>query len=204
MYDPLDVVNDARDLVGLDAIGAFGEDEPGGIGAEAIFRNEVGFALGVGTFSWASRVFLLSLLEEAAPTGHARLFRLPSERIGPPLRLTDDATDPDRIFNAFVLLGEDVASDAAALWAECKYMPSPRLWSATFRQTIVVALAGRFAYSATADRNTEADKLRQAYGSPSELFRGGLMGAAIAEDARAKPPRRIDMARNPFLDSWRS
>lgn len=198
MFAHEDVVNDALALIGDDGIGSFGEDERGG-DAERIYRVEVGFALGVYPFSWATRHFLLSAGPDAAPTGHARLFALPPERLGPPLRFTDDATDPDRQFNDVVLLGDDVASDAVALWAVCKFMASPSSWSATFRAAVVTALSGRYAYARAADKDVQERQLRLAYGAPSESFRGGLMGAAIAEDARATPPRRMPIAFNPLM-----
>lgn len=197
MFADEDVVNDALALLGDDGIGSFTDDERGR-DASRIFRVELGFALGVYPFSWARKIFLLSKLAEPAPTGHAALFALPPERIGPPLRVTDDATDPDRIFNAFVLLDDRVASDAAALWAECKFLPRASSWSPTFRAAVVTALAGRYAYARAADKDVQERLLRQAYGTPDGGYRGGLIGAAIAEDARATPPRRLPMAANPL------
>lgn len=199
MFAAEDIVNDALALIGDNSIGSFTEDGD----LERIYRTELGLAVGVYEFSWARRMFLLSRLEGAAPTGHLHLFALPPERVGPPLRVTDDATDPHRIFNRFELLGDRVAADAPALWALCKFLPAPSSWSSTFRAALINALAGRLAYARSADKDVQERFLRIAYGSPDQGFRAGLIGAAIAEDARSTPPRRIAPS-NPLLDAWRS
>jgi len=202
MFANEDVVNDALALIGDEGIGSFTDDERG-FDAERIFRNELNFALGVHLFSWSRRLFALSRIDGNAPTGHAYLYALPPERIGPPLSVTDDATDPDRTFSAYELLEDVVASDAVALWARCKISPGVASWSSTFRQTLVVALAGRYAFARSSDKDAQDRLLRQAYGTPEEQWRGGLMRAAINEDGRATPPRRMTGS-NPLLTAWRS
>lgn len=203
MFAPEDVANDAFALIGDEGVGSF-TDDARGFDAGRIYANEVGFALGVHPFSWCRRMVLLTRSSEIPATGHAHLFALPPERLGPPLRVTDDATDPDRIFNAFELIDDGIASDAEVLWAQCKILVHPSSWSATFRQTVIVALAGRFAYARSADKDMQDRLLRQAYGTPEEAFRGGLMRAAINEDGRATPPRRIPMGESPLLATWSS
>lgn len=203
MFAPEDIVNDALALIGDDGIGSFTDDDRGR-DAGRIYRNEIAFAIGVHPFSWARRMFLLSRAEGTPSTGHAYLYALPPERVGPPLRITDDATDDRRIFNCFELLGGFVATDAEAVWASCKIVPDPAEWSSTFRQTVIVALAGRFAYARSTDKDMQDRFLRQAYGTPDEAFRGGLMRAAIQEDGRATPPRRMPTEANPLLAAWGS
>lgn len=205
MYDPIDVANDALALIGDDGVTSFSDDVPGGLDARRIYTNEIAFALGIYPFSFARRIFNLALLTDVTPdTGHAYAYALPPERIGPPLRFTDDARDPHRIFNAVALVGSTVTSDASPLWAECKILPEPALWSGTFRQAVVVALSGRFLFARTGDRNGEVTRLEQAYGASSQGYRGGLIAAAIAEDARATPPRRAPIDSNPLIAAWRS
>lgn len=200
MHAEIDIVADAYAVIGEDAPASFSEDVVGGPDAERIYRNVVGFAVGVYAFSFAREWFVLARLAEAPPLGFLYAYLLPPERLGPPIRVSetpdDDRAPPPR----HLLKGEALWADAEVVWGEFKIMPPPSRWSATFRQTVVTALAAEFALAAASDRNTWAALRLAAYGSESDKFRGGYMGAAIAEDARATPPRALP-SRNPLVDA---
>lgn len=199
MYSPIDVVADACAILGADAPPSFDADVPGGVAAEAIHRNVVGFLVGIYPFSWARRWFPLSRLAEADVVGFAYAYVLPAESLGPPLRLAEAPSNaPDLPSPPHLLAGSEIWSDAETLWAECKILPGPEAWSATFRLAAVTAIAGELAFALASDRTTRDQLRADAYGTREQGFRGGLLGAAIAEDARATPSRRLPWA-NPLL-----
>jgi hypothetical protein len=202
---PLDILNAAMARIGDDPLQSLEEETIGGREAQLIYENVVGFCCGVYLFSFAREMRQLSKITDAVtPDGWPHVYRLPAERLGPPIRYSDSATDPDARYNRVVLRGDTVASDVFPLFAEIKILPPPHLWSATFRETVIVALAGEIALARASDRTTWKELRNAAFGPESMNFRGGLMGAAINEDGQATPPRAIRTENNPLIAAWMS
>lgn len=202
----LDVANAACALIGEDPLESFGTDSFGGQQAQQVYEATVKFNLGVYQFGFAKQLRQLSLVDGATPlSGFTSVFDLPPERLGPPLYLTDDPTDPDCRFSRYVLVGATAHADATALCAMILFMPEPYLWSPTFLLATVTAIASKYAISMATDRALGDQLSRDAYGAPNENYRGGQFGAAIRAEAYATPPRPTDWARrNPLIDAWRS
>lgn len=200
---PDDIIDAACAVIGEDPIDR--SDPESSNSAIMIYEDVVGFNLGVYQFSFGRTLAQLSLVSNAMPlSGWTRVFDLPPERVGPPVYVTDDASDPNRRFTRYSLVGDTVHSDADELVAMVKIMPSPRRWSATFKSVTITACAARLAFSLASDRTTMESLTQVAYGSPMENFRGGQMRAAINEDAQATPPRKPDWNNNPLERAWRS
>ncbi len=78
-------------------------------------------------------------------------------------------------------------ADAEAVWATCVLPVDPAAWPPLFRAAYVTALAAELAVPQAHDIAL-ADSLRaQAWGTPSEGGRGGLVGRAMARDAAQAP-----------------
>lgn len=200
---PLDIVNAACALIGEDPLETL--DGEAGQAAALLYEEVSAFNLGVYQFSFARTIRQLARVSGAAPlSGWTYVFDLPPERVGPPLYVTDDVTDPDRRFNRYSLVDQTVHADSEPLYAMIKTSPPPTAWSATFRSVTVTALAAKLAFALASDRQTLETLTQVAYGSPMENFRGGQMRAAINEDAQATPPRKPNWANNPLDRAWRS
>jgi len=198
----LDIINAACALIGEDALQSF--DGEAGQAAHSIYEAAVNFNLGIYPFSFGKELHQLARVTGATPlSGFTNVFDLPPDRLGPPIYVTDDATDPGRRFARFALVGDVVHCDADPLFAMIKILPAPHRWSATFRSCTITACAAQLAFSLASDRQTLETMNSLAYGSPIENFRGGQMRAAINEDAQATPPRRADWGNNPLTNSWR-
>ncbi len=203
----IDIVNAAFNRIGEDPIETFEEDGGGEQDASLIYEEVVGFNLGLqpSGFTFAREVRQLSKLANQTPlTGFANVFDIPGPYSGLPVYLSDDITDPGRRFTGFILTGGRVHSDADPLFAMVKFVPDPHRWTDTFRSATITAIASRLAFAVASDRNTQAELRQEAYGTQSENFRGGMMRAALAEDAFANPPRRADVDNNPLTRAWRS
>lgn len=202
MIDKLEIVNRAMLRIGADPLQDLADETLGGQGADLVYDSVVEFALGVYVFSFARKMVELSELASATPlTGFTRIYQLPADRLGPPLRITDDVTDPDRRFTRYVLQGSTVHADEKPLYAEIKFLPEPAEWSGTFRDFVVLAVAAEYALSIGHDKSLRRDMRVNAYGNPSENYRGGALGAAIREDAFATPPRLAGWDNNPLTRS---
>lgn len=195
----LDIVNAACAVYGDDPLQSLGEETPGGRAVQLLYEDVISFNLGIYLFSFAKQIRQLSLVDDANPlSGFANVFDLPAERLGQPIYVTDDVTDPDRRFSRYVLIGSTVHANANPLFAQIRFRPHVRDWSPTFKSATITALASKLARS-RADATTEADKLHvAAYGNPSDQFMGGMMGAAIKADSFSTPPRRTAWGDNPL------
>lgn len=201
----IDVANAALAAIGEDPVQDLDDDTFGAAQVGLAYQETVEFNLGLEPFSFGREIRQLSQVTGATPSsGYLYIYDLPSDRIGPPVYVTDDVTDPDRRFNRYALISGQVHADPTALFAMIKFRPGPERWSATFKSATITALASKFALSFASDKETSDILHRRAYGSPQENFRGGQMRAAISEDALATPPRKPDWNNNPLERAWRS
>lgn len=203
----LDIINAAYAMFGETPIGDFSADEDGAQPAVLLYDQVLDFNLSLlaGGFSFAREVRQLSQVSDADPfTGFDYVFDIPGSTIGLPTYLTDDPSDPDRRYQDFILTGGQVHAADSPLYAMVKFRPEPHRWSATFRLATITALAGQLAYAVSSNKTTRDAFMADAYGAPGEYYRGGMMRAALSEEAFAQPPRGIPMDQNPLSAAWRS
>jgi hypothetical protein len=201
----LDIINAACARIGADPLETLDEETDGGQAASFIYEDVVDFNIGLNPFYFAMEYRQLSRIDGARPfSGYDFVFDVPGERLGPPLYLSDDVTDPDRRFTEYVLSNGQVHASVEPLFAKVKFRPDPHLWIATFKTCTITACASRLALALASDRALYGELDTEAYGTPTENRRGGQMRTAITEDAQAQPPRRRDVRNNPLELAWRS
>lgn len=197
----LDIVNAACALFGEDPPGSFDDDVTGAGPVSLLYEQLVDFNLGIYLFSFSKQLFALSVNDAvAAPkSGFKFVFDLPPQALELPIYVTDNVKSPDARFGRYVLLDGQVHADANPLFAMCRYRPEPVKWSPTFRAATITALASKLCLAMAHDRNLSGELHAEAYGSPSDNYRGGQLGAAIRADAYSTPPRAADWAHNNVL-----
>lgn len=205
LLDDLDIVNAACAAIGEDPLGSMDDEIEAGQAASLLYTATLEFCLGIHNFSFSKEVRQLSRDDTAtANAGYTLVYTLPAERIGDPLYLTDDATDPSRRFSKYALVGNRAHSDAEELWAMIRYRASPHRWTGPFKMLMIKAMASELAIPIAHDRQL-ADQLKVlAFGSPQDNWRGGLMRAAISAEAFTQPPRSQNRDDNPLTAAWRS
>ncbi len=201
----LDIVNAACTLIGETPLQSMDDETDAGQSASLIYQTVLDFNLGLYVWTFAKQIRQLSKDDLTTPySGFELVYDLPAERIENPLYLTDDITDPDRRFSRYALVGTKVHSSADPLFAMIRFRPDPHNWSATFRSATITALASKFALSLGHDRATSESKHAEAYGTPSDNYRGGQIGAAMRTDAFTTPPRNQNRDDNPLTAAWNS
>lgn len=200
LLSDLDIVNAACAAYGDTPLQSLGEETPGGQAAQLLLEDIIEFNLGVYIFSFAKQIRELSDDAFARPlSGFEHVYDLPADRIGQPIYVTDDVTDPDRRFDRYVIIGDQVHADARPLYAQIRIRPQVRHWSPAFKSATIAALASKLAI-ARADAGSISKELHvEAYGTPTEDFRGGKMGVAIGSDSFSTPPRKAAWGNNPLL-----
>jgi hypothetical protein len=201
-----DIINAAFALFGETPVQDFDSDDENAQSAILLYEQIVDFNLGLqpAGFSFGREVRQLSQVADADPfTGFDYVFDIPGPTLGLPVFLTDDPSDPRCRYTDFILTGGQVHASDSPLYAMVKFRPDPHLWSPAFRLATITALAGNLAFSTTSKQSDMDNFYSRAYGAPSEYYRGGMMRAALSEEAFASPPRSIQMDQNPLTSSWR-
>lgn len=205
--DALTIVNRACALIGDAPLQAFGTDVAGGDPAQLIFEAQLEFCLGLYPWTFARETKALTSTDQYQPSaGYRYAFQIPGNPPQEVLRLMASA-DPDDVITEYELEANGALScDASAVWAQLKRNTgdiSPATFSATFTAALTSAVASDLAMARAHDKSLKAQFRQEAFGSPSENFRGGLMGAAIRADSAGAPVRRLRTG-GPLLDAWRS
>lgn len=205
LLSALDIVNAACAEIGADPLQDLAEDTIGGQAASLVYENVVDFNLSIEPFEFKFEIRQLTLKSDTTPlSGYTYLFDIPGSRSGPPRWLSDDLTDPDRIYNQFRLIKGQVHAMHSPLYACVPYRPDPKDWEPAFRKATVTALGAHLALALASDLKTHNTLHARAYGSPAEQNRGGEMRNAINNNAQATPPRAMPVDDNPLLNAWRS
>lgn len=196
----LDIINAACALLGADPVQSLEDDVDGAGAAGVLYLPVLEFNLGLYPWGFAKQLFSLSVNDQVVPnTGYRFAFDLPPEAIELPLYVTDNVKNAERRFDGYVLIDGKVHADANALWAMCRYRPDPQRWTPLFRKAMISSFAAALALPIAADRNARDDFQRQAYGTASESYKGGEIGAAMRSEAYSTPPRSTGWADNNVL-----
>lgn len=205
MLDHLTVANEACGLANASPIQSLEAQTPTAAQVKLAYDRVLGFCLGLHRFSFSLSTRRLSRLSDPPETGYKYAFDLPADRVGAPMRITDDATDPRRHFTCFLLEGNQVHADAPDLWARIRIVPAPILWSATFRHAFTTGLAADLALMVKRDKNLRAMLWQEAFGDARMNGRGGLMLTAITDDSQSTPSlENPAVTDDPLTGAWRS
>lgn len=205
LLDHIDIVNAACVMVGEEPLQSLDDEIDAGQSAALLYDAVLEFNLQQGNFSFAKQIRQLSRDDLAAKlAGYAYVFDLPAERIGDPVYVTDDPTDPDKRFSRYAIVDSKVHADPEKLYAMIRYRAAPVRWSGPFKLVMITSLAAQFAISLCHDRALSEDKKREAYGPPQDNYRGGLMRTALSAEAFTQPPRPQAMDDNPLTRAWLS
>ncbi len=203
IYDRIDVVNQSLARLGAEPLQTLEDVVPGAQAASLIYDQVVSVMIGAYPWPFASQMFSLPLTTTVPLDGFVRAFALPPERLGDPIALHADPKEPGRQETRYRLMGDEVWSDAAALWATCLVLSPPYRWTPGFAEAVILALAGELALPITGDEGKREMFLRAAYGTPSEGHRGGAMGRAMQLAGRAQSAAALPTDQNPLTTSWR-
>jgi hypothetical protein len=203
--DALTVLNRACARIGNEPLQSPDEATPGGQAASLIYDGVVSFLLGMYPFSWALAFRQLEKLPGVTPlAGYAFAYQLPGDRLGPPLYVTDDPSNDSVRVLRFRLLGDQVHSSAEPLYVEIPVATAPEQWSSTFLEAVTLLLASELSVPLSDDDKRREALRTNAIGTADMNGRGGVLGMAIAQDARATPPRKLRGEVAPLLQAWQS
>lgn len=188
----VDVCNLAIGKCSGDRIDALGEESPLGAFCAETYPHTRETLLSAYRWAFCNTVRPLARLEIAADEQAVMTYKFaaPADLIGAVHDWRDHA---DRLQGCSVYVIQSNGafwSDAAQVFGEYTAAKGEADWPVWFRNLVVHAYAVEVAHFC--QLSTKANQLdQQAFGTPSENRRGGLFGAAMAEDARMAPQRTL-------------
>lgn len=205
MIDELEIVRAACNRIGASAPEDLTDEVYHGVTAQRAYKLEARAALALHPWSFAQELVRLTLLSDAPIAGYQYIHQLPVEEtiIGAD-RVIDDPSIPDDNFTDYKKYGSKIYSNIEDLYAVMRVEVRPHLWNPLFVKAVQTGLAGVLAEALASDSKTADRLIREAYGSPNEERRGGLMRAAINADGFTTPNRRMRMGENPLTKAYLS
>jgi hypothetical protein len=205
------IANRACAMIGQDPLQSLDDEVPGGQKASLIYDSLLDFCLALVPWSFSRDTVELNRLPDAPllegqpqpfENGYRYCFVIPRGYKIKPNRLLR-SKDPEDVLQRFEFEGDKLYCDDTRAFAQILIEQHPERWAGDFRHAFAVALAGYFAMAMADDKTVSEGKKAEAFGTSSQNYRGGLMGAAIQNDARVTPVRTLPQ-RNPLLDAWLS
>lgn len=154
-------------------------------------------------FPWSffKRTRKLTRLTAAPISGWQYAFQLPSTRMAPPRAVYADNSGR-RPTTSYDIEGDQLLTDHEEIWATVLEKVSWERWPGDFRELFTVALMAKLALSVREDRVLSRELYAQAFGTPSEQGRGGLLGSALDNDNQGLPSETVNdnFEGNPLID----
>jgi hypothetical protein len=205
------IANRACALIGQEPLQSLDEDTQGGQRAALIYDSLLDFCMALVPWTFRRETVELNRLPDAPlidgqvqnfQNGYRYCYAIPSGYKIKPNRMLR-SKEPDDVMTRFEFEGDKLFCDETKAFAQILIEQHPERWAGDFRHAFTVALAGEFAMAMADDKTVSSAKKDEAFGTSSQNFRGGLMGAAIQNDARTSPVRKLPLS-NPLLDAWNS
>lgn len=189
------IVNRALTLVGARRIADIADEDTYTARVAMLYWGELDTILDVAEWSFGVRTIALTKLD-AVPAGWLAAHQMPSPlvRIGGPRLLGKTARfEPEQRITDFEITETEIRCD----WTETVYgrfrvRAEPVNWPGSFAQLVHMAVASAFARSIREEGGLADTLYAYAYGTPSQLFQGGLFKVARDADNQAEPQRHLE------------
>lgn len=186
----LTIINAACGQIGADPIDALDDDTPSGQGIALIYDALLDYCVGLYEWPFATATRQLSQRADVTPlSGWTFVYALPGDRIEDPIKCAPRADWPRQHFTDYVIEGGDLHCDQDTMYALMRTRPEPIRMSATFRKTFQHALAGELAMAIASDKALRAQMIAEAFGPPTAMGCGGMMGSAIQAARKTQPSK---------------
>lgn len=143
---------------------------------------------------------LARLVDPPDPAHWKYAFTLPTDH-GGGLRAVYDSATLRRPFLAFEVSGPHLLADVPDVWVVVMVTSQQQRWPGDFRELLMTAVMAELALSVREDRGLHDRLYQKAFGTPGQNGMGGLMGAALENDAQGVPDEEIGDGGNPLIDA---
>ena len=127
-------------------------------------------------------------------------FDLPPDHLGA-LRAVYDSETLRRPFLGFEVQGAVLLTDAAQIWVVVMVTSQTQRWPGDFSELLMTAVMAELALSIREDRPLHDRLYAKAFGSPGQNGMGGLLAAALENDAQGVPDEAIGDGSSPLIDA---
>lgn len=186
------ICSDALVLLGASAITDFTDGDVG-VTCGRLYPDLKDHLISVYPWSWSLKKVGLSK-NVTAPVGEwDNAFDLPADLIGSVISVfnSDSTGDTPRRYG-WEVYGDQIYTNMDTVFIDYQYSVAEADMPTYFVRFLRVALAAELAIPVTDQASRAQDFRMQAYGSPGEGGRGGLLREAMNIDSRGKPPQIIE------------
>jgi len=199
----LTLINSACVMIGAEPIQSIDAEIPASQAARSVYVGLIDDLLSFYPWSFTKQTQQLQQLDGKPDDGFAYRYLVPPDANGRPIQISDQ-NNFSYDFTKYSYVGQELHADATQIWAIIKVSPLPVFWSPSFRFAATVALAGYLALAMTQDKDLKDRLLKEAFGPPDMLRRGGLMAIAIQEDTVNQPSTILASDGGPLVAARRS
>lgn len=196
----IDIIDRARVRMGSGPLQS--EGAPGADVAIAIYDDVLRLLVSLKPFSCARRIYQLVRVDPLPqPAFRKYRYKLPSERLGPPLAVFKERAGErgPRPFTDWELEGDCVLTDAEEVWAQVPILPAPETWHPLLREAVILACAAEFAIVIRQDEALAEGLRRRVYGDDRVPGDIGLLQKAATADAQSQPSTVMQIDGGPLV-----
>lgn len=197
----IDLYNLALEEIGQSPISSFEDDSPAAANAASRYDQTLRFMRGLRFWSFEKEIRELNRRSAAPTTGYDYAFSAPGGQTLAVFREISPHQRPLR--EGWRVYKNEIHSHFEQLWAEIRVEKDPPDWPALFREAFIKDLAASLCGPQTGNMALKRELAREARGAPNDpdYPRGGLIGAAIADDSQTAPPEELTIARGPLNEA---
>lgn len=195
------IVNWALSEIGLAPKFSIDDQTKLGATVDIYWPRAVARCFGVHDWTFCRRTYLLTRQAATPVTGFRYGFDLPGDRIGLPMKYSEDPRSTRPVRN-FRIEGTTVFVDVPTLYAVCKVPVDPVAWPPQFMDAFAKCLASYLCVPLLQDIELAGAKEKEAFGNAQEGGAGGMFGRLIAQE-RAGEPQGDNLLRDDPLTAGR-
>lgn len=187
----LSICSDALIMLGASPLSSFADGTDEAQVADRLYDDVRDTLLMQYPYSWSVQKVQLARLTDAPINEWKYKYALPGDILGNPKAVFPSSAIAERPVRDFEIYAGGLFTNLETVYIDYQYTPEPAEFPPYFVRLLRTALAAEFAEPIT-DQITKADYFhRQAYGTPGENMRGGLVRVAINIDGADRPAQTI-------------
>lgn len=187
----LTICSDAMISLGASPISSFSETGDHVTVADRLYDDVRDQLLQQYPWSWSIKKVGLARLETAPTTEWKYAYQLPGDIMGVPQAVFVTDQPGARPVRAWEIYGTQLFCDYEEVWIDYQYQPTESTFPPYFVRLLRAALAAEFAVP-VAESTAKAQYFHtQAFGTPADNMRGGLLRVAMNIDG-GRPPQAFE------------
>lgn len=189
----LSICSDALILLGASPISSFTEGSDSAQACDRLYPDVRDTILANYQWSWSVKKVQISRLSTAPIDEWKYAYQLPGDMLSGVIALFQSSgVGQSPVRYGWEIYGDQLYTNFETVYIDYQGTVDESKMPSYFVRLLKTALAAELAFTITDQVSKAQDFRLQAYGSPGESNRGGLMRSSMNVDSRGKPPQIIE------------